>query len=105
MNPIVTQPDVDPEKAKEVFEKAAEKIVKWNLTTPAILFLESFRPMNLVGAHVFLFFQPLLQVIFSLPDSEIFAHLMMHRENMDRFITTIEEKDREFREKNKKSKE
>ena len=97
MNPLILDETIDPKEAREIFDKMAGKIVDLHLTTPAILFLESMGPLNFIGAHVLLFFQPLLGAFFDLSKGELVAKLFMERENLDRFITTIEEKDREKR--------
>ena len=100
MEPLVLDEDIDPKEAERVFQTLAQRIVRWNLATPAILWLESFRPLNVVGAHLYLFFHPLVHTLFPFPQGEIFARLMMERENVERFIQTILELDEEERKRN-----
>lgn len=104
MNPLILDETIDPLEAQEIFDKMAEKIVDLHLTTPAILFLDSMSPLNFIGAHALLFFQPLLGVFFDFSRGEMVAKLFMERENLDRFITTIEEKDLEKKEEEREKK-
>lgn len=46
----------------ETLERLAERVVQAHMAVPAILFLESVRPLNYVGSHVLLFFRPLLGI-------------------------------------------
>ena len=96
MNPLPVD-DITKEEAEEICRQVAEKIIQWQLVTPAILFLESFRPLDVVGAHLYLFFQPLLELLFSFPQGEKFAKLMMKRENVEYFLELLEKMDREHR--------
>jgi len=46
----------------ETLDKLAERVVKMNMAVPAIMFLESVRPLNYLGSQVMLFFRPLLGI-------------------------------------------
>jgi len=50
------------EEELETLEKLAERVVKMNMAVPAIMFLESVRPLNYLGSQVMLFFRPLLGI-------------------------------------------
>ena len=45
--------------------KLAHKVVERGLTAPAILMLESARPLNYLGAHAILFFKPIISLVFA----------------------------------------
>ena len=61
------------EKEKEVFKKIAQRIVDYRMTVPAILFLESVKPLNFIGSQALLFFQPIVQILFTTVEYDIFA--------------------------------
>ena len=46
----------------ETLELLADRVVKARMAVPAIMFLESVRPLNFVGSQVMLFFKPLLGI-------------------------------------------
>jgi len=50
------------EEELETLEKLAGRVVKMNMAVPAIMFLESVRPLNYLGSQVMLFFRPLLGI-------------------------------------------
>jgi len=50
------------EEELETLEKLARRVVKMNMAVPAIMFLESVRPLNYLGSQVMLFFRPLLGI-------------------------------------------
>ena len=56
-----TEDELSPEEL-DTLEKLAERVVKMNMAVPAILFLESIRPLNYLGSQAMLFFKPLLGI-------------------------------------------
>ncbi|MEW5876088.1 MAG: hypothetical protein AB1752_13025, partial [Candidatus Zixiibacteriota bacterium] len=73
--------------------KMAGKVVEWKMTVPAILFLESVKPLNYIGAQAMVFFEPFVQTIFNLKDYDTFREMMEQRENVERLLLKIEELD------------
>lgn len=82
---------------QEIFRKIAQKVVDWNMTVPAILFLESVKPLNYLGSQTMVFFEPFVTAIFSAPVSvreyNLFRQMMEKRENVERLLQKIEELD------------
>ncbi len=87
-----TSKPFDPEE-DALLKKLAQKVVDYRMTVPAILFLESVKPLNFIGSQVLIFFQPFVQVLFTAPEYEKFALAMEKRENVERLICFIEELD------------
>lgn len=81
--------DLAPED-QAVFDRLARWIVERRMETPAILFLESSRPLSFVGAQAMHFFQPLVSVLFTGPDYERLARLLEDRANLSLLLATIE---------------
>lgn len=44
----------------ETLDVLAERVVKMGMATPAIIFLESMRPMGYLGSQLMLFFRPII---------------------------------------------
>lgn len=82
--------DVLSPEEQALIDKIARKIVEHQMTVPAILFLESVRPLNFIGSQVLIFFQPFIQIFFTMPDYERFALIMEKRENVENLIVAIE---------------
>ena len=67
------------------------------MTVPAILFLESVKPLSFIGSQALYFFEPMVRAIFSVPEYERFAALLERRENIEVLLVKIETKDEEER--------
>ena len=50
-------------------DKVADGLVRRRLTTVALFFLESMKPLGFLGSQAMIFFRPLVSVVFSSPDS------------------------------------
>ncbi len=79
----------------KLLEKLADWIVRKGMTTPAILFLESVRPLNFVGSQVMVFFQPAVQAVFKVPEWNEFRLIMEDRNSIEIFLDLIEKKEAE----------
>jgi hypothetical protein len=56
-----TEDELTPEN-RETLDKLADRVVKMQMAVPAIMFLESIRPLNFIGSQALLFFKPLLGI-------------------------------------------
>ncbi|MCL1827811.1 MAG: hypothetical protein FWG20_07250, partial [Candidatus Cloacimonetes bacterium] len=56
---------VEKERAIELIEKVAMFFAKRRMGAPAILFIESIRPINFLASQVMIFLAPFVNVIFS----------------------------------------
>ena len=54
-----------------VLAKLAKKTVEKGMTVPAILFLESIKPLNFITAQTLVFFEPIVQSVFNFRDYDI----------------------------------
>lgn len=89
------------EEDEALLVRVAQRVARLHMEVPAVLFLESVRPLSFVGSQAMVFFQPFAQAIFPWPQYERFTELMSDRDNLDRLTRLIEaEADaREAREK------
>lgn len=78
------------ERKEEMIEGLAKKIIDKGLVTPAIIFLESVKPVARVGSYTFLLFSaPLLEVV-GVSGYE-YTSLFKDRENIESLMRKIEE--------------
>lgn len=77
---------------RALLERLAARVVELRLEVPAVLTLESTRPLNLLAGQALIFFEPLVQALFRLPDYRRFALLVERREAMELLTTLIEER-------------
>jgi len=83
------------ERQQELVDMIATKVVKYRMTVPTLLFLESVRPLNFIGSQALLMFQPFLGVLFNPQDLEVFRQFLEKRENMEVLMRAIEQKEAE----------
>jgi hypothetical protein len=82
-------------REREWLERIARKVVERGLAAPALLMLESVRPLNYVGAHVIVFFKPVISLLFPPQRCDEVAELLQKRHALKALIRMIEECDAE----------
>ncbi len=82
-----------PPEEDAVMEKLAVKVVEWKMAVPAILFLESVKPLNYIGAQAMVFFEPIVQSVFTFKDYSNLRVAMERRENVENLLQKIEAHD------------
>jgi hypothetical protein len=80
---------------QDLIEKVAEKVVSWRLTVPAIVFLESTKPLSFVASQALVFFDPIVRSLFSWKDYERFYTMLEDRANIELLIREIERRESE----------
>ena len=83
------------EREDALMTKLASKVIEWKMTVPAIVFLESVKPLNYIGSQALVFFEPFVQTIFNFRDYDTFREMMERRENVERLLQRIETLDAE----------
>jgi ABC-type uncharacterized transport system involved in gliding motility auxiliary subunit len=96
--------DVLTPEEQELMRKIAQKVVDWQMTVPAILFLESTKPLSYIGSQVMVFFEPFVSAIFDVKDYNLFRQMMENRDNVERLLQKIEELDAIQQEKEREQK-
>lgn len=88
-------PEEKPLPADEaaVLEKVARKVVEKRMAVPAILFLESVKPLNFIGAQTMVFFEPIVQTVFNFKDYDALRCALEKRETLEILLLKIEEYD------------
>ena len=83
------EPALDQED-RALLDRLAARIVELRLETPAILTLESARPVALLASSSMTFFEPFVQSLFRLPEYRRFPALAGRREAMEELTRRIE---------------
>jgi len=73
-----------------LFTRIAEWLAARGLETPAILFLESVRPLSFVGSQAMVFLGPFAHALFTTSDYDRLARLLERRQNLERLVRAIE---------------
>jgi len=80
-----------------LLERVAARVVELHLEVPAILTLESVRPLSFVASQAMIFFQPLVQALLRFSDYQRFAALAERRDALEALIVLIERRAEESR--------
>jgi len=78
------------EADRALLERLARRVVELRLETPALLTLETARPLSLLAGQAMLFFEPFAQALFSFPDYRRVAALVERREALEELSRMIE---------------
>lgn len=78
------------EEQKAVVEQISEEVVKRKMATPALIFLETMRPLNYIGAQVMHFFKPFISAIMTTDKYNRFAEFLENRKSVDYLCERIE---------------
>ena len=85
-----------------MIEKIAKAIAERRMAAPAILAIESLKPLNFIGSQVMHFLSPFAQVIFNKDEYEEFAALIENDEYLHLLVKRIDELDIEIFAKERK---
>ncbi len=96
---------VEGEEIRALMVKIAKKVVQWRLSVPAIVILESSKPLSFVASQVMVFFEPIVNALFLSPrDYKTFYEMLEDRENVEKLIQEIEKEEALFVEEKRRRK-
>ena len=75
----------------QAVSKVAQLTVRFGVTVPTILFLESIKPMSFVGSQAMLAFSPFVNVLASRAEWDALQSLLEDRRGIEVVIRRIEE--------------
>lgn len=78
---------------EEVLHKVARKVVEKRMTVPALMFIESVKPLNFIGSQLMVFFEPIVQTLFDFKSYTIFREIIEDRNNVEKLMQLIEHYD------------
>lgn len=91
----VSPEEISSERKKEIIDKLAKGIVRRRLTAPAIMFLESIKPINYIGSQLLIFLEPVVLAIFPISQYREVAIILEERDSIEHIIKAIEQFDDE----------
>lgn len=84
------------EEEKALIEKLSKFVVKKHMSIPAVMFLESVKPLNYVGSSILTFFKPTMGAILSKFEYENLRVLLEKRCSIELLIKSIENNENSF---------
>jgi hypothetical protein len=82
--------ELSPEETDKVIESIARDVVRRRLETPAILFLESHKPLAFVASQALVVGTPILGSLLGVERISRYSSLLRSRDNIERLICRIE---------------
>ena len=80
------------EQDRALIDTVCREVVKRGMATPAILFLESTRPLNYIGSQTMTFFEPVMHAVLRHPEAwKRFARILEHRGSVEFISRRIDE--------------
>jgi len=89
----------------DLLETIANAVVSRRMTVPAILFLESTRPLSFLGSQFLYFIEPIVRSIIKGDQFRRVAVLMEDRANVERLLLAIEAREAESDERERLAKQ
>jgi len=80
----LTEPD------RELLARLAGRIVGRGMAMPALLFLRSIRPVNLIGSQAMMFLRPFLTPFFNQADYDRVVAILERREGIGALVDAIQ---------------
>jgi hypothetical protein len=87
---MATDAPVLTERERAVLERLADRVVELRFEVPAVLTLETARPLSLVAGQAMVFFEPFAQALFRLDDYRTWTGLIERREVLELLTRMIE---------------
>ena len=73
-----------------LLERLARRVAELRLETPALLTLETARPLSVLAGQAMLFFEPFAQALFQFTEYRRIAALVERREALEALVGMIE---------------
>lgn len=84
--------DIDGEEDySEFMAKIAKEIVQRQLTVPAIIFLETIKPLSFLGNQLLIFANPVVSLIVQTGNYYKFVRMLEDRDNIEKLTIAIEQ--------------
>ena len=88
--------EISQERALELIEKISRFIVKRRMAAPAIMTIESLRPLARIGSQLMYFLAPFAEIIFNSREYQEFAVILEKDEYIKLLLKKIDELDVEM---------
>jgi hypothetical protein len=94
LNEIILE--ISPEKAAKLIDKISRFIVEKRMAAPAIMTIESLRPLHNIGSQLMHFLAPFAEVFVNSREYQEFAALLEQDKYITLLVKRIDELDNEF---------
>lgn len=75
----------------ELSARIARKVVERQLTVPAVVLLESMKPLSFLGNQMLIFLDPMVSLVVDSKDYQKFVRMLEDRDNVEKLICAIED--------------
>ena len=96
--------EISKEEAQELLDKAARFIAERRMGSPAIMFIESVRPLHFLASQFLYMIAPFAELMFNPTEYQKFACTLENEENVAYLLDQIDKYDAEFHKKWKEEK-
>ncbi|MEA1912796.1 MAG: hypothetical protein U9N06_03045 [candidate division WOR-3 bacterium] len=103
LNKILSPEDIPEEKRNEILGELAQKVVDRKLVVPAIMFLESLKPLSFIGSQMMVMANPFVQLLFNSKAYWQVTVLLEDRKNVEYLIQELERRSNEGEEGSKEN--
>jgi hypothetical protein len=73
-----------------LIERVATRVVELHMSVPAILTLETAKPLSVIASQALIFFEPMIQSLFRFTDYQRVTALLERRDAIEALILRIE---------------
>jgi hypothetical protein len=87
---MASEPRPLEEADQALLDRVATRVVELHMEVPAILALETAKPMTVIASQSLIFLEPMIQSLFRFSDYRRFTALIERREVMEALIRGIE---------------
>jgi hypothetical protein len=84
------------EQNEQLLDRLTQLIERRGLTLPALLFLQTTRPLSFIASQGLLLCQPVLSFFYDTPRIADYADLLADRANIDRLVARLEDDRHEY---------
>ena len=78
------------EQSEQLIEQLSQRLDRWQLTLPALLFLQVTRPLSFIASQGLLLCEPLLGAFYEQVPVGGYADLLADRDKLDRLMSHLE---------------
>jgi len=83
-------PEAISEADRALLERLARRVVEMRLEVPALVTIETARPLSVLAGQAMLFFEPFVQTLFRVDEYRRYAALVERREALEELARRIE---------------
>ena len=87
---MASEPIALSDEDRALLDRVATRVVELHMDVPAILALESAKPLTVVASQALVFLEPMIQSLFRFADYRRFTALVERREVMEFLLQRIE---------------